>query len=82
VWKYISRERKKKEPVSEKITIQEWEEYFMRLLEGRKEEGKVGTTKEREADGDGGNRNHSGGGGKTHKILEKEKGAGMGRGAK
>jgi hypothetical protein len=43
VWKYINRERKKKEPVSEKITIQEWEEYFMRLLEGRKEEGKVGT---------------------------------------
>jgi hypothetical protein len=43
VWKYINRERKKKEPVSEKITIQEWEEYFMKLLEGRKEEGKVGT---------------------------------------
>jgi hypothetical protein len=43
VWKYINRERKKKEPVSEKITIQEWEEYFMELLEGRKEEGKVGT---------------------------------------
>ncbi|KAH0821572.1 hypothetical protein GEV33_001219 [Tenebrio molitor] len=43
VWKYINRERKRKEPVSEKITIQEWEEYFMRLLEGRKEEGKVGT---------------------------------------
>jgi hypothetical protein len=43
VWKYINRERKKKEPVSEEITIQEWEEYFMKLLEGRKEEGKVGT---------------------------------------
>ncbi|XP_068900490.1 golgin subfamily A member 6-like protein 25 [Tenebrio molitor] len=43
VWKYINRERKKKEPVSEKITIQEWEEYFMKLLEGRKEEGNVGT---------------------------------------
>jgi hypothetical protein len=41
VWKYINRERK--EPVSEEITIQEWEEYFMKLLEGRKEEGKVGT---------------------------------------
>jgi Fic family protein len=82
VWKYINRERKKKEPVSEKITIQEWEEYFMKLLEGRKEEGKGGNTKEREADGDGGNRNHSGRGGKTHKTLEKEKGTGMGRGAK
>jgi hypothetical protein len=43
VWKYINRERKKKEPVSEEIIIQEWEEYFMKLLEGRKEEGKVGT---------------------------------------
>jgi hypothetical protein len=39
VWKYINRERKKKEPVSEKITIQEWKEYFMKLLEGRKGEG-------------------------------------------
>jgi hypothetical protein len=43
VWKYINRERKKKEPASEKITIQEWEEYFVKLLEGRKEEGNVGT---------------------------------------
>jgi hypothetical protein len=29
--------------VSEKITIEEWEEYFMKLLEGRKEEGEGGT---------------------------------------
>jgi hypothetical protein len=42
VWKYINRESKKKEPVNEEITIQEWEEYFMKLLEGRKE-GEVGT---------------------------------------
>jgi hypothetical protein len=72
VWKYINRERKKKESVSEEITIQEWEEYFMKLLEGRKEE----------ADGAGGNRNHSGRGEKTDKELEKEKGTGEGRGAK
>jgi hypothetical protein len=26
--------------VSEEITMQEWEEYFMKVLEGRKEEGK------------------------------------------
>jgi hypothetical protein len=31
---------------------------------------------------DEGNRNHSGRGGKTHKTFEKEKGTGMGRGAK
>jgi hypothetical protein len=37
VWKYINRGRKKKESVSEEITMQEWEEYFMKLLEGRKE---------------------------------------------
>ncbi|KAH0812093.1 hypothetical protein GEV33_010698 [Tenebrio molitor] len=43
VWKYINRERKKKESVNEEITIQEWEEYFMKLLEGRKEEGEAGT---------------------------------------
>jgi hypothetical protein len=43
VWKYINRKRKKKESVSKEITIQEWEEYFMKLLEGRKEEGEVGT---------------------------------------
>jgi hypothetical protein len=49
VWKYINRERKKKESVSEEITIQEWEEYFMKLLEGRKEEGEAGTN-EGEAD--------------------------------
>jgi hypothetical protein len=66
------RERKKKEPVSEEITMQEWEEYFMKLLEGRKEEGEAGTqTKEKH--GAGGNRNHSGRGGKTDKELEKEK---------
>jgi hypothetical protein len=81
VWKYINRERKKKESVSEEITIQEWEEYFMKLLEGRKEEGEAGTN-EGEADGAGGNRNHSGRGEKTDKELEKEKGTGEGRGAK
>jgi hypothetical protein len=43
VWKYINREGKKKESVSEEITMQEWEEYFMKLLEGRKEEGEAGT---------------------------------------
>ncbi|KAH0809508.1 hypothetical protein GEV33_013282 [Tenebrio molitor] len=43
VYTYINRERKKKESVSEKITIEEWEEYFMKLLEGRKEEGEGGT---------------------------------------
>jgi hypothetical protein len=41
VWKYINRERKKKESVSEETTIQEWEEDFMKLLEGRKKEGKA-----------------------------------------
>jgi hypothetical protein len=34
---------KKKKSVSEEITMQEWEEYFMKLLEGRKEEGEAGT---------------------------------------
>jgi hypothetical protein len=33
--------RKKKEPVSEEITMHEWEEYFMKLLEGRKGEGEA-----------------------------------------
>jgi hypothetical protein len=41
VWKYINRERKKKESVSEETTMQEWEEDFMKLLEGRKKEGKA-----------------------------------------
>jgi hypothetical protein len=31
VWKYINRERKKKESVSEEITMQEWEENFMKV---------------------------------------------------
>jgi hypothetical protein len=31
VWKYINREPKKKEAVSEAITMQEWEEHFMKL---------------------------------------------------
>jgi hypothetical protein len=39
VWKYTNRERKKKESVNEEITMQEWEDYFMKLLEGRKEKG-------------------------------------------
>jgi hypothetical protein len=39
VWKCINCERKKNESVSEEITMQIWEEYFMKLLEGgRKEE--------------------------------------------
>jgi hypothetical protein len=43
--------------VSEEITTQEWEEYFMKG-------GRTGrNTHEREADGAGGNRNHSGRGG-------------------
>jgi hypothetical protein len=36
--KYINRERKKKDLLSEEITMEEWEEYFMKLLEGRKDE--------------------------------------------
>jgi hypothetical protein len=55
VWKYINRERKQKESVSEEITTQEWEEWFMKLLEGR---GR--NTNEGETDGARGNRNHSG----------------------
>jgi hypothetical protein len=43
VWKYINRERKKKESVNEEITMQEWQEYLMKLVEGRKEEGEAGT---------------------------------------
>jgi hypothetical protein len=39
-----NRERKKKEPVSE----QEWEEYFMKLLERRKEEGEAAEEVERQ----------------------------------
>jgi hypothetical protein len=42
VWKYLYRERKEKESVSEEITMQEWEEYFKKLLEGRKGEGQAG----------------------------------------
>jgi hypothetical protein len=41
VWKYINRERKEKESVNEEITMQEWEEYLMKLVEGRKEEGEA-----------------------------------------
>jgi hypothetical protein len=43
VWKYINQKRKKKESVNEEITMQEWEEYFMKLLEGREEEGEANT---------------------------------------
>jgi hypothetical protein len=43
VSKYTNRERKTKESVNEEITMQEWEDYFMKLLEGRKEEGEAGT---------------------------------------
>jgi hypothetical protein len=38
VLKYINRGRKKKDLLSEEITMEEWEEYFMKLLEGRKDE--------------------------------------------
>jgi hypothetical protein len=41
VWKYLNRERKKKESVSEEIKMQEWEEYFMKLLEWRKEQTEI-----------------------------------------
>jgi hypothetical protein len=34
---------KEKGLVSREITMQEWEEYFMKLLEGREEEGKAET---------------------------------------
>jgi hypothetical protein len=60
--------------VSEEITMQEWEEYFMKLLEG-------GNQNEREADGVKENRNHSERGGETNKEAEKEKGTGERRGA-
>jgi hypothetical protein len=33
--------------VSEEITMRKWEEYFMKLLEGRKEEGKAETEKKK-----------------------------------
>jgi hypothetical protein len=68
------RERKKKESVSEEITMQEWEEYFIKLLEGgNKNEGEADSVRE--------NRNHSKRGGETNKEAEKEKGTGEGRGA-
>jgi hypothetical protein len=60
------RERKKKESVSEEITMQEWEEYFMKLLEG-------GNKNEGEADGVRENRNHSERGGETNKETKKKK---------
>jgi hypothetical protein len=46
---------------SEEITMQEWEEYFVKLREkGRRKGRRKGrNTKEGEADGDGGNKNHS-----------------------
>jgi hypothetical protein len=53
--------------------------YFMK---GREKEEESGNIYEREADSAGGNRKHSGRGGKTDKELEKEKGTGVGRGAK
>jgi hypothetical protein len=36
--KYINRGRKKKDLLSKEITMEEWEEYFMKLLESRKDE--------------------------------------------
>jgi hypothetical protein len=42
---------------SEEITMQEWEEYFVKLREKGRRKGR--NTKEGEADGDGGNKNHS-----------------------
>jgi hypothetical protein len=44
IWKCINTERKKKESISEEITMQKWEKYSMKLLEGRKEKGKAETT--------------------------------------
>ncbi|XP_018406521.1 PREDICTED: uncharacterized protein LOC108782692 [Cyphomyrmex costatus] len=36
-WEFINRGRKKREGVSKEIKMQEWEEYFMKALEGVKE---------------------------------------------
>jgi hypothetical protein len=52
--------------------MQEWEEYFMKLLEGRKEKGKAETGM---ADARG-NRNHSRRGRMTNKETEKKKSTG------
>jgi hypothetical protein len=81
VRKYINRERKKQESVNEKITLQEWEECFVKLLEERNGRRKGRNTNKEEANGAGGNRNHSGRGGKTDKESKKEKGSGEGRSA-
>jgi hypothetical protein len=57
------RERDKKEiqeirtKKSEEITMQEWEEYFVKLREKGRRKGR--NTNEGEADGAGGNKNHS-----------------------
>jgi hypothetical protein len=78
VWKYINRQRKKKESVSEEITMQEWE--VLHQTAGREKGRRRGrNTQEGEADGAGGNINHSGRGGKTDKEAEKDKGTGEGR---
>lgn len=50
VWKYINRERKNRAGPTNRIKIQEWRNYFKRLLEGEdclsREEGRDDTTEE------------------------------------
>jgi hypothetical protein len=40
------------------FVMQEWDEYFMKLLGGRKEKGKAETEMKKKADGVRGNRNY------------------------
>lgn len=37
-WKYINKKRKKKTSISKQITVEKWEQHFMRLLHGKGEE--------------------------------------------
>ncbi|XP_024884581.1 trichohyalin-like [Temnothorax curvispinosus] len=38
IWKIINKERKKRVPIEEDIKMEEWENHFMQLLEGSKED--------------------------------------------
>lgn len=38
IWRIVNRERKRKIPIEEEIKIEEWENHFMQLLEGSKDD--------------------------------------------
>ncbi|XP_024878153.1 WD repeat-containing protein 87-like, partial [Temnothorax curvispinosus] len=52
-WDFINRGRKKREKICKQIELKEWEEYFMKNLEGSEiNHGKMGARNEEEEEGD------------------------------